>query len=361
MAAAAWQEFEDEEEPLVSFGCLSKAPRADHGNGGPVVPASKRAPAKQGKKSSTVAPNVEAACQRSKTAMEWKRVEIAIDKAVQTGHVILSEEALKVHGKAQAVEEDCSLNLLRDRMRLIRVAANREFGPSSAARSKELYDLCLLDPYMKDLSGTLLAVPEGCQTLGAGTRCRDHLLDLQPTVAKVQELMDSHRNAISLLKTIATAVTTEAEGWKANVQALIKAKEDERRAIERAAEKERKAAEQKQKRQEAAAKKKAAALAAAEQKKRDREAIQAGKGEEGEAEGVEQEPNKKRRSRVGKIQELCETDPPILHELRSSSMIVPTIRSEDVHAFVNIIATEPKLPAIARLKKASFKKVMSAI
>ena len=240
IAAVAWQECEDD-EPLVSFGSLNTnaAVAGLHSSGGRHGSTGGKKPGPvKATKGKAVAPNVEAARQRAKTAQEWKRVEATLEKALQLGSTILEKDAVAIHESQEKVLADCSLDLLRNRMDLIRLATSRSTTQDSKEQSRQLFQKCLCDPYLKDLSGTLLSVEEGCQTVGAAIRCRDILLDLQPTVERVHELMDSHRNGMTLLRTIASCVQTEAEGWKANAQALIKAKADEVKAIEKANEKE---------------------------------------------------------------------------------------------------------------------------
>ena len=370
VATTAWQDFDEDEQPLVPLSTLMKSltfvsdppgHTPTRGGGGcGSVPKPRAGGGRTSAKAKAAPPNVEAARQRAKTATEWKRIESAVQKAMTVGEHVLNEEAIKVHLTPENVATDCSLDLLRQRMALLKVAMCRDTGVESAEKSKQLYTMCLSDPYLKDLSTTLLAVEDGCQTLGAALRCRDTLLDIQPTAAKVTELMDNHRNAMSLLKTIATCVHTEAESWKANIQALIKAKADEKKALEKAAEKERKLEAQKQKREEAAKQKKLDA-----EKKKQEKLQQEAKAKAAAAETEEQGPDgggadgKARRVRCSKGHELSESDPPILHELRSSQLVVPTTRSDDVAGFITAIAMDPDAPTIARLRKASCKKILN--
>lgn len=367
VAATAWEEFEEDEGGLVSFpslktsafshidGTNSGAGAGVSGKGGkkpqpPLKPSAK----------SKVSPNVEAARQRARTASEWKRVEVLLEKALSQGHAVLTHDSVVAHGSQEAAEQDCSLNLLRDRMNLIRLATNKDDGAESKTKSQELYQLCLQDPYLKDLSSTLLAVEEGVQTVGAAVRCRDTLLDLQPSAARVIEIMDNHRNGIALLKTIATCVQTEADGWKANIQALLKAKADEQKALEKAAEKEKKKEEQQKKRAEAALQRKKEAERRKLAKQQEQEQQQPGPLGDGHAEEQPVDDNPKtRRSRMSKGIELSEADPMVLRELRSSSLIPATARLEQLSTFINTIAINSEVPAVARLRKAAFKKCLS--
>lgn len=115
-----------------------------------------------------------------------------------------------------------------------------------------------------------------------------------------------------------------------------------------------------QKRAEEAARKKkeAAAKKQAEQE----QAQEALKGEEQDQPHPDQPEGeaKSRRARVAKGHELSETDPVIFHELRSSTLVSPTIRFDSLDSFVTAVASDPEILVVARLKKATFKKVLSA-
>lgn len=372
-AASAWAEFDDDGEGhLVVFGALSnRQASSSTGNSGGPMPGGKNGfggssggVAGKGNKAarvSQVTPIVEAARQRAKTAAEWKRLESQLQKAKASGETVLNKTATELFGSVEEVENDCSLDLLRERMKLLKLAMDDDASQASQQKSRQLYEMCMNDPYLKDLSATILSIEAGCQTMGAASRCRDRLLDLQPNVQKVVELMDNHRNALTVLKTIGTCVQTEADSWKANVLALVKARQDEQKAMRKAAEKEQKAEAQRQARAAAAARRKADAEARRKAKETSVEA--AGEGNEDVPPGPAPIPDQdagKRRTRVARSAELGESDPKILHELRSSNLVQPTTRCDDVASFVAAIALEPDLPCVARLKKGAFKKILSA-
>lgn len=71
----------------------------------------------------------------------------------------------------------------------------------------------------------------------------------QPSIEKIDNIVDTHRAGILILKKIAECLIKEAECWQANVTALRKARLDEQKALEKA---ERKAAQLKQKEEEKA-------------------------------------------------------------------------------------------------------------
>ena len=63
---------------------------------------------------------------------------------------------------------------------------------------------------------------------------------------KIDQIMANQRNALELLSRIADCLLKEADSWQANIQALIKAKQAEAKALKAAEEKTRKAEEKAQ-------------------------------------------------------------------------------------------------------------------
>ena len=147
---------------------------------------------------------------------------------------------------------------------------------------------------------------------------------------------------------------TEAEVFKTTVQALIKARKDEEDAVKKANEKERKAEEirlerianrekikvDKQKQKEAADIARAAEAEAAKAA--------------GEGEG---DSKKQRRMRI-KVDDLEDTDPSVLRTFKGSSAIDAATIVENLNDFIEHVCTSPHLPAVARFRKASIKKVL---
>ena len=60
----------------------------------------------------------------------------------------------------------------------------------------------------------------------------------QPSATKIDGLIATHRQSMTILKKIADACTKEATSWQSNIQALHKAKQEEQKAVEKAKEKE---------------------------------------------------------------------------------------------------------------------------
>ena len=70
---------------------------------------------------------------------------------------------------------------------------------------------------------SLLADPEGVQCFGKIKWTREKLLDIQPNSARVIELMDQQRIALSVLQRIIKCVEQESDAWKTGAAALAKA------------------------------------------------------------------------------------------------------------------------------------------
>jgi len=150
---------------------------------------------------------------------------------------------------------------------------------------------------------------------------------------------------------------TESTSWVANIQALIKAKQDEEKALEREKAKENKKAAAAAKRSE----EKAARAAAAEAKKKAKAAKSAeeGAGADAAEPTVLEAPkkSKRNRNRAGQ-QELEETDPDLFKTMFKFS-IGAMATLEDVPKFLQQIAEAPQAACLARLQRGTFKKVLS--
>lgn len=256
-----------------------------------------------------------------------------------------------------AVDNDVTLKLLRQRLVLLEIAADGTGGKEADDQCKQLLNLCTEDPYLKEMQTTLLADPDGVQTFGKVRYVRDHVLELQPNSDRVVHLMDLQRTALTLLARIVSCVEKECESWKTGVQALAKAYAEEEKAKKRV---EDKAKKDEAKREAAAAK----AAARAEKRKRDQDekaaaaASTAAAEEDGGDEDVDA--SKTRRRRTGAAaNELSEQDPAVLRSLRVSPQLPPTYVVEDLASFVTQICTSPTTPAIMRFKKGMVKKVFS--
>ena len=340
LAPAVWTELVEEEEALVPMSTLNLVSSMPMSG---VSKASAKPKAKsRAKGSGNGNPSLEATRQRTRTTRELKQVEALLKRASAAGTHILEE-----HGSA---EDEPSLVLLKNRMALLKQASSSSHDVRSC---EELFDGCICDPYLKDLQATLLACKEGVQTLGYVTYVRETVLDLQPSVEKVNALMDHQRNAFQVLIKIANCVLTEAEVFKTTVQALIKARKDEEEAVRKANEKERKAEE---KRLDRIANKEK--IKADKQKQKEAAEAEAAKANvEGDLQQDGADNKKQRRIRM-KVDDLEDTDPSVLRTFKGSSTIDAAAIVENLNEFIEHVCTSPHLPAVARFRKASIKKVL---
>ena len=196
------------------------------------APATGRPQAKQRAGGKKTSPIVLAAQHRAKTMKEFREVPRLLERSRRIAEDTLTKDALTVHdGSQEQVDADFTLNLLRSRIDLVTLAMDRAVsGPESLKMSKEFFNKCLEDPYLKDLSSTFLACESGCLTYGRVTYMRDTVMDLQSSADSVIEIATNVKNALGLLKKVATAVQAESDQWKANIAALHKAKKQEETA-----------------------------------------------------------------------------------------------------------------------------------
>lgn len=181
------------------------------------------------------------------------------------------------------------------------------------------------------------------------------LIIRQPSMDKITLAVDHHRAGITALKRIADCCLKEADTWASSVTALHKARQEEEKAAQRVKEQEKKQEERriareknKQARDQKREKTKEAKAAAA--------ALAADKSVEDGAGATKA----KKRRRTGGQEDLSEQDPKILHEMSTfagGSMGVV----ESFDEFIKLIVNAPGSACCLRLKKASFKKAMTAL
>ena len=169
--------FKAEAEAAAAGGACGKGARAK-------AKASANAKNKEpnGKKA-----RVEATRQRTKTMREYEGVKMALIRAKAAGEDVLDKVAYEVHATQEQVDEDVTLNIIRDRLAIVNaaMASSRGSLEGNQAADLHLYQLCMSDPYLKDFQATLLAAEAGVQTYGSITYTRETTLELQPTVEKV--------------------------------------------------------------------------------------------------------------------------------------------------------------------------------
>ncbi len=182
-AAKVFQDLEDEDGLIP---CLAlNAPRHGHG-----TRATSAAPKRGAASSSGAAapkakatarnqqPLIYAAKQRAKTTKDFAECEKLLTRARELGEKILTEIAPNVLGDDVAVAEDPTLQLLISRLELVKKAQDQGSGPASSDLGHELYEACMRDPYLKDLSQTLFYDPSVVQTVGALSHVRKVTMDL---------------------------------------------------------------------------------------------------------------------------------------------------------------------------------------
>ena len=173
--------------------------------------------------------------------------------------------------------------------------------------------------------------------------------------------MDSIRNSTEILKRIADCLCRECEAWVSNIQALHKAKLDEeatlRKEQERLEKQERKKAEREAEKQRKAAEKREQA-ARKETQDNGRDGGDADGGGPDADNGEDGKAARKKRKTHGE-NELSEDDPTILQNF-PKFVCGAFAQAADVSSFVALIASQPNMSAVAKLKKGIIKKVMQA-
>ena len=128
-----------------------------------------------------VQPLVHASKLRAKTAKDFSEVQRLLKKAFDVSENILTVVAPDLLAKMEhgtSVHDDPSLQLLRSRQMLVKVAMKSDVGVEGSRNDRHLYELCLADPYLKDLQMTLLSDEASVQCLGSLSYCRRVTLDL---------------------------------------------------------------------------------------------------------------------------------------------------------------------------------------
>ena len=174
---------------------------------------------------------------------------------------------------------------------------------------------------------------------------------------KIVLAVDRHRAGITALKRIAGCCLKEADTWASSVTALHKARQEEEKAVQRVKEQEKKQEEKRiarekskqvrEQKREATKEAKAAAAAAASAAD---QCLDDGAGVA----------KAKKRRRTGGQEDLSDQDPKILHEMsKFAGGSMGVVDSFD--EFTKLIVNAPDSACCLRLKKASFKKAMTAL
>ena len=201
-----------------------------------VVSAKAKAKAKRAPKAKAAASGgigLLAAQLRAKSASDFVAATSALKRAKAAGDTLLDVTAPQLLGADKALI-DPSLSLVRSRLRIVELALHdHQRGPNSQECS-DLYMACMEDVYLKDLESSVFKDKSAVQTVGVVTYVRNVIMELQPHKAALDEVSDSNRSAITALKKMAEALTTEVESWRTHTVAIRKAHEQERKALEKA-------------------------------------------------------------------------------------------------------------------------------
>ena len=179
-----WADLEAE-APLVPLGMMS----GGTGGSGIALP-DRQGPAKTGSAAGKGAAKnrrgkqnenhlVLASQLRARSTKDFLEAERRLGKALSDAENVLEQRAPQV--LTGPVDSDPSLELLRSRYQLVKIALDKMPGISEASMSRassELYGLAVQDPYLKDLRTTILADKESCRTVAALKHCRTVTLDL---------------------------------------------------------------------------------------------------------------------------------------------------------------------------------------
>lgn len=331
--------------PSVNAGPGSVAPGKLQARAGstPAAAASKaRAKAKT--------PGLAASKVRKDTIKLFSALQPAATSALAVGQDALAQAASE-HG---SFEEACAaspeIQCLLHRVRCLELLLDDAQSKSAVSKSEEIYEELIKDEYFNDQNWSVAHV----QTLGYMKYVRNTMLELQRTCDAVDDMGQAHREAIVVLRDVASAVTKQATEWRSQVQASKKARILEQKALEKEAERQIKAEAKKKAREEAKQKR-------AEEKAQKEAAAAEKRAAEGAA---EEDPTKnKRRRKQADGDGVEDHDRTVLKSLVDpnfpKSKAIATVGSfQELAKF--IASTSGMLPAIFRCRRSSLKKCFEA-
>ncbi len=143
-----------------------------------------KAKAASGQSAKQINPVVYAATLKAKSTAAFAEAQRQLERALAAGHQLLTVDGPKLLG--DDFQNDSTLSLVKSRVQLVETALKGDLTtPDSmrgldraAAGNRALFALCLQDPYVQDLRGTILANEDCCQTLPAVKYTRDFTLNL---------------------------------------------------------------------------------------------------------------------------------------------------------------------------------------
>ena len=187
-----------------------------------------------------------------------------------------------------------------------------------------------------------------------------------PTVERVQEQVDIHKTALNVAKTIATCLLKESESWLSNIKALLKAKDEEKKATEKALAKAQKDEEKRIEREENKAKRAEERAAkrqrdqeAAKNKEQEQEPLDDDDNDDDASDEPDQNKKRRRQRRTANKVPLTDEDPDILREMTKLPGVYSSFVAYSVKDLVENIITGVSQMSVGRFRKGSLKKVLA--
>lgn len=187
-----------------------------------------------------------------------------------------------------------------------------------------------------------------------------------PTVERVQEQVDIHKTALNVAKTIATCLLKESESWLSNIKALLKAKDEEKKATEKALAKAQKDEEKRIEREENKAKRAEERAAkrqrdqeAAKNKEQEQEPLDDDDNDDDASDEPDQNKERRRQRRTANKVPLTDEDPDILREMTKLPGVYSSFVAYSVKDLVENIITGVSQMSVGRFRKGSLKKVLA--
>ena len=116
---------------------------------------------------------------RQRSTALYFETERLLQRAIKEAEFVFEVTAPKVLGSEEAVQNDATLELLRNRYDLVHVASDPNAKGDKADKACEvMFNLACQDPYLKDCRSTLMADPKACHTLGVAKYMRQFVFDM---------------------------------------------------------------------------------------------------------------------------------------------------------------------------------------
>lgn len=272
-------------------------------------------------------------------------------------------QVLVLPSKSPLVESDPRTSTMVKRYQIVRAFMSDDVpkAPKDAeAMGETLYKKVKEDAYLEEV----VASAEVCACLGRIKYIRDVLLPLQTSTEKVNSLGEHHKDMLSTLEQVSKSLTVEVNQVLADVTAEQKAAAEEEKT--RLAE-EKRLTRQKEKERQKEAKRlsKLENKKYAEAEKAAKEQAQALQDQQQDdcEEHVEEDakPKGRRRTRVGAVGELSETDPMIFRASSKLPVHLHATSHTEVKEFFASIAGNLGEVHVCKARPATMKKVLQSV